>query len=211
MFRNSRIDANLNLRLKFIKRLLTPEKLIWRINDYALPAPRKVKRATLLRYALPNADWIETGTYLGETTRFLSRKFPKTHVFTIEPAKEIYEFSAKKLRKFSNIFVYSGTSETELEKCLAASQKQVNLWLDGHYSGDVTFKGDVDSPILHELEIIARALNSKNEIVIFIDDYRLFVDHDLNCYPPFDCITKWCALNNFNWKVEFDIIILKQS
>ena len=132
MFKNSSAKHFFNLQIKFLKRQLFPQVLLWRVNGYKLPAPGRVKCETLIRYSIPNADWIETGTYFGETTRFLSKKFPDSKIYTIEPAENIYKFTASKLRKYRNIVAINGTSEDELENCLTIANKNINFWLDGH-------------------------------------------------------------------------------
>lgn len=210
MFKNFNFYYISELQIKFIKRQLVPESLLWRVNGYKLPAPSRVKRETLIRYSIPDADWIETGTYFGETTRFLSKKFPESKIYTIEPAAKIYEFTKRKFDKFQNILSICGTSEEELEKCLRISNKHVNFWLDGHYSGDVTFKGITNSPLIRELELISNVLKSKERVTIFIDDYRLFIDYEENDYPKFEEIIEWSTRNEFNWRIEFDIIVLQR-
>jgi hypothetical protein len=45
----------------------------WGSRGYAAPSPHFIKQAVLLRNALSDAVWVETGTYLGQTTRELSK------------------------------------------------------------------------------------------------------------------------------------------
>jgi hypothetical protein len=47
-------------------------------------APQFVKQNVLMKNCVPGAPWVETGTYLGTTTKFLSARSPKVH--SIEPS-----------------------------------------------------------------------------------------------------------------------------
>jgi hypothetical protein len=60
-------------------------------------------------------------------------------------------------------------------------QKPALFWLDGHYSGGATAKGDKECPVLEELDAIFR---SPHNHVIYIDDARLFTGND--DYPSLD-------------------------
>jgi hypothetical protein len=75
--------------------------------------------------------------------------------------------------------------------------------LDGHYSGFETAKGDLETPIKLELEII---LNSEYEHVILIDDARLFIGE--NDYPTIEELKKYILSKNNSLTVNIidDII-----
>ena len=52
------------------------------------------------------------------------------------------------LRKKTYIFFYEGTSENMLDKVFSKITKpNICIWLDGHFSEGITFKGLIDSPI----------------------------------------------------------------
>ena len=72
----------------------------WVTKGFDSPSPRIVKNRVLLRNGLENAIWVETGTYRGDTTKFLARNSRK--VFTIEPSKFYYNLSSKRLRKYGS-------------------------------------------------------------------------------------------------------------
>ena len=83
---------------KFFKKYLIPKFIVyfWRnfkLNSWVkkdLLSPFKtpifVKQKILLKHAVKNSTWIETGTYIGTTTGFLAKRFPYVH--TIEPSEE---------------------------------------------------------------------------------------------------------------------------
>jgi hypothetical protein len=197
-----------NLAFKRIVRRLKPETLIWVLRGYSMPAPFHAKINTLKRYSTPNSDWIETGTYLAETSLKLAKLNRKNQVYSIEPAKEIYEFVKSKYSKISNLNFLNGTSEELFESTLLKTGKELNLWLDGHYSGDVTFKGEIDSPIIHELDCLAKHVTKFKTISLFIDDFRLFGTSD--GYPEKEYLVRWAESNDFSWNMENDIFIARK-
>ena len=173
-----------------------------------MPAPFHVKLKTLLRYSTPNSDWIETGTYLAETTVMLAKLNRKNQVYSIEPAKEIYEFVKDKFSTIPNLNILNGTSEELFEGVLLQVNPTINLWLDGHFSGDVTFKGNVDSPIIHELNCLATHSEKFSNINLFVDDFRLFGESE--GYPGKGYLVNWAESNNFSWAIENDIFIARK-
>ena len=179
------------------------------MRGYSMPAPFHVKMKTLQRYSTPNSDWIETGTYLAETTLELAKLNKKNQIYSIEPAKEIYEFVKSKYSNISNLNLLNGTSEELFESTLLKAGTEVNLWLDGHYSGDVTYKGEVDSPIIHELNFLAKHLAKFKRINLFIDDFRLFGNSV--GYPDKGYLVFWAESNNFVWTVDNDVFIARKS
>ena len=55
----------------------------------------------LLKYSLPNSQWIETGTYLGHTTQFLAKIAPK--VYTVEPSEQLHKNAKQALKSVPQI------------------------------------------------------------------------------------------------------------
>jgi hypothetical protein len=189
--------------MKRLLRRIRPETLIWIRNGYPVPVPFQIKLNTLLRNAIPESDWIETGTYLAETSVALAKNFPQNKIYTIEPARTLYEFASKKYSKYKNISFIFGTSEKELEQILVNIPGSVNIWLDGHYSGDVTYKGEIDSPIITELKLIESHKGIFKTAQIFVDDFRLF--GSAPGYPSKEVLIDWAVAQKLNWIVENDI------
>ena len=196
------------LALKRIKRRIHPETALWVLKGCTIPAPSGIKLRTLYRNASNNGDWIETGTYLAETTVALSRKFKNRKIFTIEPAQELFTFVSKRYSKISNVTFIFGTSEDRLSNTIERIEtEEINFWLDGHYSGDVTFKGEIESPIIFELDQIEKRIRLFTEATIFIDDFRLF--GEAQGYPKKEFLIDWAKKNILTWNVENDIFIMK--
>jgi hypothetical protein len=183
---------------------------IWRRKGYPTPAPYKVKWNVLRRNCIKSGDWIETGTYLGETTLFLANLDMNASVYSIEPAERLFNFNEKRFKRKENIEIICGTSEEKLVYSLKSSPRGLNFWLDGHYSGDITYQGKFVSPLQHELKIIAENIDTNRKIVIFVDDFRLFLD-EKSGYPSINFIINWAEQNDFVWSVEYDIVILKKK
>lgn len=166
--------------MKFILYLkVWAHRIVERItsNEYkgqGKPAPAVLKRKTVAAYAKKYGCnvLIETGTYLGEMVEYQARNFKE--IFSIEIADLFYEFSSKRLRKYNNIFIIKGDSSIALGKvCKNISRDdRVIFWLDGHYSGGHTGKGEKECPIYEELTNIFKTRTDKD--VILIDDARCF-------------------------------------
>jgi hypothetical protein len=197
------------IHLKYYSRRLQPTLLKWSRSRWKLPAPAVVKKEVLLRYRIPDAGWIETGTYLGETSSFLARNSKNHQVFSLEPSLELFRFATKKWRKISNLTIVNESSETGFENTLKKIKGNVNFWLDGHNSGDITYLGEQFSPIELELTLIEKYIANFPETSVFVDDVRLFVGID--GYPKIGEIVRWAESIGLNWKVEHDIFIASTS
>jgi hypothetical protein len=199
---------HLKFWLKVAKRNLIPESLKWRRSNFLSPSPQHVKMKVLKSHSLPNATWIETGTYLGDTTSKLSKIAKK--VISIEPQTELSLFASTRLKRKKNVEVINVTSEGCITKVLKGVSGPTCFWLDGHYSGDVTFQGSEISPILLELDAISNYLIS-NRVVVFVDDFRLFANSVATGYPEHFTLLKWARENGLTWTVEHDIFIAKSK
>ena len=73
----------------------------------------------------------------------------------------------------NNIAVIHGDSGEVLPSLLNNIDTSCLFWLDGHYSGGVTSKGEKDTPILEELKCVL-SHSIKNHIIL-IDDARCFI------------------------------------
>ena len=87
---------------------------------------------------------VETGTFIGGTTKYLSKYFDEVH--TIELDRIIHEQACFNLKDYKNISCYCGDSETVLKTYLIdklnAKNKKVFFFLDAHWSGDDTVDWD---------------------------------------------------------------------
>lgn len=197
------------LTAKVVKRkFLLFHTLRWVQQGFSLPAPQWVKLRFLLSNQINGGDWIETGTYLGDTSIALSRKSPK--VVTLEPQHELYEFSSLRLKARKNVSCLFGASEEQFTKALELVSDKANIWLDGHYSGDVTYLGATETPLHFELQVIAEHLPKFTALRIFIDDIRCCPEEESqsNSYPTLEFLTTWALKNGFIWFLGPDILVM---
>ena len=172
------------------------------------PPPHFIKQSLLLRHGINKSVWVETGTYLGQTTKFLSENFRFVH--SIEPSKKCIRIAKRNLRFSKNVALYEGTSELCLETICSSLKGDICFWLDGHYSEGITFKGIVDTPILFELNTIKKYLGNFSNTVILIDDIR--TSHiDKNNYPPLSFYANWAESVGMDWTIELDSFIIKSK
>jgi hypothetical protein len=199
----------INYYLKVFKRNSSPSYLKWKSNGFSSPSPQFIKTQVLKRNGTQSATWVETGTYLGDTTKFLANNFPNSKIFSLEPQISIFKFAKFRLRRKANVEILNGSSEELFEQILNKLDGPVNFWLDGHFSGDITFQGESISPIIKELNLIEKYKARMGDLAVFIDDIRDF-DEDLNSgYPSRDSLVAWANKNDLMWNIEQDIFIAK--
>lgn len=123
-----------------------------------------------------NADClIETGTFRGVMAARCARVF-KT-VLTVELDARLAAQAKAFLAKYRNVTVYQGDAVAQLPQMLAhPGANRCVIFLDAHYSGGDTARGEVPEPALAEFDIMARHIERIAGIVV--DDFRCFgVEH----------------------------------
>ena len=205
---------NFRLQISLCKRTISHSfysSILWFAFGRNNLIPNYVKHSVLINFFLRNCFTIESGTYLGESTK----KFQKysSKVFSIEPEKKLYSFAKKRLKRFKKITIINGSSEDALQSIIDLLPKGscINFWLDGHYSEGYTFKGKTDSPIQHELQKIAENLNKFKKIRIAIDDFKDFGMINKSGYLSRGDLVKWADTNGFFWNVEMGIFLLSKD
>ena len=205
--------ANSRLRISVLKRKFTHglvATVLWSIRGSAVPTPNFIKRKTIRDKFYSDAVCVETGTYLGETTKWLSRNF--SLVFSLEPQEKLFNFNVGKFRRNTKVRLFRGTSEEKLGEVLSQIKNgaNVNFWLDGHFSGGMTYEGVTNSPIVQELLFIKSELNRFRNIVIAIDDFRDFQMQIVDGYPDRSWLVNWALENQFSWDVRNDIFFMER-
>lgn len=181
----------------------------WHNRQYAVPAPHYVKQMVLLRHSTPASLWIETGTYLGETTALLSQV--ASLVYSIEPEPRLYQQAVANFQASRNVKLLHGLSEEILPGLLPQLTGDINFWLDGHYSAGITFKGPRDTPVVQELAAVADNLDHFQRVTVLVDDVRCFDPRNPEYadYPTADFLVRWATEHRFGWSIEHDIFIAK--
>jgi hypothetical protein len=117
---------------------------------------------------------------------------------------EIYPpFHRKNVSQFENdrnVHILLGDSGKNLSEAISLASGRILFWLDGHYSGSGTGIGEKVSPIIQELELIAK-IGRHNDCIV-IDDRRLFTGQD--GYPFLDATVAKLLTINPKYKVTFD-------
>ena len=199
--------------LIFIKRLLGDDQYLkelseWKEREFKIPTPQFIKNSIFLEYSNKESVWIETGTYRGTSTRFLAQNNKFIH--TIEAEKGYYSQTKTRLTNegIKNIGFNLGTSESSLEEVIQnIDNDTLCIWLDAHYSGEGTYKGDQDTPIVNELKVIEKYISKFKKINILIDDIREF-DNSNPEYPNKEYLIEWSNSNDFMWEIKFDMMII---
>lgn len=157
----------------------------WTMKPGGAP-PHAIKKQTIKEYKKKYhiKIFIETGTYQGDMIWAMKNFF--SQIYSIELDKQYYKYALKRFKKFSNISLLYGNSPDILSEVLPKISKPCLFWLDGHYSGGETAKGDKYTPIIAELNSIFR--HPIKSHVILIDDARKFIGN--NDYPDIDELRK---------------------
>lgn len=117
--------------------------------------------------------FVETGTYLGETTASMRSLF--TTVISVELSEELHAAAQLRFRGDDGVALLLGDSADRLADALAiAAGRRSVIWLDAHWSGGNTARADENTPIARELLAIEKY--GCGEDLILIDDIRYFID-----------------------------------
>ena len=115
--------------------------------------------------------FVETGTYLGNTSMRCSKVFDR--VVTIELDPDLHRQAKSFLSSRANVECVLGDATQELPQILSREDcRDAVLFLDGHFSSGETAHGDVPEPACELLDSLAAY---KEKICgIVVDDFRLF-------------------------------------
>lgn len=124
-------------------------------------------------------QFIETGTSVGSTLRFVAEKFPNIKLYGCEPDGNAFDFALGKISNYNNVTLKRRTSPDFLYELVKNNQgilsKDTVFWLDSHDHG---FKW----PLRDEVGFITSKFTKG---YIFIDDF-LVPDEPQFGYDSFD-------------------------
>jgi len=176
----------------------------WEKQGRPSPPPHVVKEELIRDYAkaFKTNILIETGTYLGDMVHAMCKSFARILSFELDEA--LAQQARERFSGDSRIDIIQGDSGRLLGDYLAQIHEPCLFWLDGHYSGGITAKGTLETPIKSELQhILSHAIDSH---VILIDDARCFTGE--NDYPTLQDLQNFLNERKQGWhfSVEHDII-----
>jgi hypothetical protein len=126
-----------------------------------------------LQRRLATDDFIETGTYRGDTAAWAARHFSR--VTTIELSPTYHAAAQARFGPQPNVRALAGDSVVVLRTVVPNLTSPAIFWLDAHWSGLDTAGHETECPVLAEIALIN---TSSLGHVILVDDARLF------CAPP---------------------------
>jgi hypothetical protein len=147
--------------------------LRWNLAGKPVPPPHVVKQRTIRDYQkrFGLKIFVETGTYLGDMVAAVEPYFAA--LYSIELGEELYQNARARFAGNPKIQIMHGDSASALSALLQGISEPCLFWLDGHFSGAATAKGQVNFPVLEELDQIRR--HQIRDHVILIDDARFFI------------------------------------
>jgi hypothetical protein len=145
--------------------------------------PREIVLKFMTKAGIKN--FVETGTYKGNTSFWAAGHFEKVYTIEIDPA--ISKATASRPDCPRNIDFLIGNSKDVLSGIVGKLNGRSVFWLDGHWCNVTDFGKDMECPLIDEL----KALQTLNDAVILIDDARAFLGplpppHDNAQWPRID-------------------------
>jgi hypothetical protein len=181
----------------------------WRRRGCPVPPPAAYKHSVLAKYArqFDIKTLIETGTLRGDMVAASTRVFQD--IYSIELDETLFQNAKQRFSELTHVKIIKGNSGDVLPILLKTIDRPCLFWLDGHYSGAGTGRGDEDTPVSKEL--IAILSHECQKHVVLIDDARLFTGID--GYPTLDALENLLASQRSQWvmKTEHDIIQILPS
>ncbi len=159
--------ADFNENLKLLKQVRK-----WRRNGWQTPLPGLMKRIMIKAEArrLGATALVETGTLIGDTIWFFRNDMDQ--LFSIEVHPELARLACERFSAWPNVNIVEGDSADKLSEIMPQIAGPCVFWLDGHYSGGMTGRGDQDCPIWQEFRAIVG--KPAHPYIILIDDARCF-------------------------------------
>lgn len=192
-------------RVSELRHMLLAAKT-WRTEGWTSPVPFFVRRGMLLAEAraVSAETFVETGTFLGDTTWHFRDKFKSVHTLEVQP--KLAAVARERFQNTPSITLHEGDSALLLPGICDGIKTPCLFYLDGHYSGGDTGMGEKECPVFEEMAAIFN--RTKPAFRIVIDDARLFGTHQ--AYPALDQIRQFLDQQtpHKEMRVENDAIII---
>ena len=187
------------------QRQLRKKLRLWEKNGAVGPMPNLGKQQVVIEYIKKFSPeiFIETGTYKGKMVYAVMPYIKE--IYSIELDQKHYRNARKRFAGYPDIHIVQGQSGEILPQILSDIDKPCLFWLDAHWSRGSTARGDLQTPIMQEVECILNHPRA-DEHTILIDDARLFVGAD--DYPELQTLQSFILNIHTDWiyQVKDDII-----
>lgn len=150
---------------------------LWKCSGGEIPLPHYGKQLVVADYSqcFDVPVLVETGTYHGHMVMAMLDRFKE--IYSIELDVTLCSNAQRQFSRHRHIHILQGSSDQVLPLVLPQIKQSCLFWLDAHYSGGKTAKGELSTPIMKELGcILQHPLAARH--VLLIDDARCFVGDD---------------------------------
>lgn len=201
------LTLKIKLRIYRNKLLAKKQFKAWQKNGKPMPPPHLVKQNLIKKYIEKYNPkiFIETGTYLGDMVYAQKNNFDILYSIEIQPF--LFNSAQKRFKKDKHITILLGDSGKVLYELMPKISETALIWLDGHYSGGITGKSELNSPIFNELKAIFN--NNNNNNVILIDDALCFDGN--NDYPTYEKLNNFLNESSYQTQIIDNVIVAEQS
>ena len=126
----------------------------WRNGGAPYPPPHLVKQLAVLKYAKDYQlkTLIETGTFHGTMIASVKNHFDK--IISVELDENLFQKATDRFKNDNHIAIINGDSGKVLKDVIRDIAEPAIFWLDGHFSGGETARGESNTPIMQELEVV---------------------------------------------------------
>lgn len=187
------------------QRKLEKKYQTWKKQGVSGPMPDYGKQQVVLDYIKRFSPdvFIETGTYKGKMVYAVMPHIRPIYSIELDPAH--FDNASRRFGRYPGIQIIHGQSGDILPELLKNVNNPCLFWLDAHYSGGSTAKGDLETPIMQEIDAILKHPYGEKHILL-IDDARCFIGK--SDYPTVDGLRSFILRFFPDWVFELkdDII-----
>jgi hypothetical protein len=140
--------------------------------------------------------FVETGTCRGDMIRAALHNFKE--IYSVELDEELHRFAKSRFARFSHVHLFQGSSDQVLLQLIPSLRERCLFWLDAHYSGGETARGELECPVLGELAALAQ--HPIKDHVILIDDANYF--NGTRDHPAVEQVEARLAAINQGYRIE---------
>ncbi len=153
-------------------------------------------------------DFVETGTYRGDTAAWAAAHFAR--VATIELSPEYHAAATARFRAQPQVRVLLGDSGAMLRQVAADLGGPAVFWLDAHWSGLDTAGRETECPLLAELAILNAVPTTHT---LLVDDARHFAappprPHRAELWPDLGAVLDALRIGGRRHVVMFEDVLI---